>query len=64
MLYTICFKVSWSKGDLESGVKKFDFRTGIEVKRCWTSGRGSQPTKTSNFPRATAISGLWFVSPN
>lgn len=42
----------------------FDLRIGMEVNRCWISGSGFQPTKDSNLESATAISGLWFASPN
>jgi hypothetical protein len=43
---------------------KRELRTGIVVKSCLISGSGFHPTKTSSLPRATAISGLWFASPN
>jgi len=39
-------------------------RIGIVENICWIAGSGFHPTKTSNLPRATAISGLWLASPN
>lgn len=63
ILWTMDFRVSLSMVS-DGEVKNVEVRRGMLVKRDWISERGFQPTNTSNFPRATAISGLWFVSPN
>lgn len=63
ILPTTSFSVSPLKCVSELLVNR-DLRMGMVVKSCWISGSGFQPTKTSNFPRATAISGLWLASPN
>lgn len=66
MVPTMDLRVEWLKcvfwvGDEGRNV---EVRMGTLLKRDWIWGRGFQPTKTSNLERATAISGLWFVSPN
>lgn len=63
ILPTTSFSVSPLNCVCES-LRNLDFRIGMVVNSCWISGSGFHPTKTSNCPRATAISGLWLASPN
>lgn len=63
ILWTMDFRVSLLMVEDGEG-RNLEVRMGMLVKRDSISERGFQPTNTSNFPRATAISGLWFASPN
>jgi hypothetical protein len=55
----ICFRISLLKCVWELGM---NWRRGGGWSRVCISLSGLKPTKTSKVVRATAISGLWFVS--
>ena len=57
ILWTMDFNVSLSMVS-DGEERNLEVRTGMLVKSDWISESGFHPTKTSNFPRATAISGL------